>query len=60
MKKKQYLVLDQIIFKKEGWSKSEFDEFTDEFIELVENFNAQAGGGSSLHTEEEIDEMFDE
>lgn len=60
MKKKQYLVLDQIIFKKEGWSKLEYNEFLDEFIELVENFKAQTGGGTSLHTEEEVDEMFDE
>lgn len=60
MKKREYLVLDQIIFKKGGWSKSEHNEFLDSFIELVENFNAQAGGGCNLHTEEEIDELFED
>ena len=60
MKKRQYLLVDQIIFKKDGWSKGEYDEFVDEFLELVENFNAQSGGGFGRHTEDEVDEMYDE
>lgn len=59
-KKKEYIVVDQIIFKKEGWSKGELNEFIDEFIELVENFKGQAAGTFWPKTEDEIDEMLDD
>lgn len=53
------MVVDMILFKDKGWTKKEQNEFMDEFIELVENFKGQAGGGINLHTEEEVDNMYE-
>jgi hypothetical protein len=57
-KKKEYLVVDQVVYKEQGWSKQEINEFMDEFIELVENFKGQASGSFIPLTEEKIDEMY--
>ena len=59
MKKKQYLLIDMLVFKPEGWSKRELDDFNDELMELIENYKGQGGGSLSTHTEEQVDAMYD-
>lgn len=54
--KKKYLKIDQIIYRPWGWSEKAFDNFIDKYLELVESFSGQVGGGFSKLTDKEVDE----
>lgn len=50
---KQYLNMQGLIYKEEGWSEEDEDKFIDEYIALIEKFNAQTATSFRPSSEDE-------
>lgn len=57
---KQYLQIDGLVFREDGWTEDDETTFTNELIELIEKHNGQAGLGFQLKSEEELEEEDEE
>lgn len=54
--KKQYIeLLNGTIFREQGWTEEELDQFVDDFTEVVEKHGGQMACGYKLCAEDEME-----
>lgn len=52
--KTPYLKIEQILYNPKGWTKNSIDQFVDAYLEVVDQFKCQTGGGFLPRTEKEM------
>ncbi len=62
MDKKIHISIQGVITKnsQKEFTEKEYDQMTDDIIEVIENHDCSFGGGIGHHTEEEYCKMLDE
>lgn len=52
---KTYIKLEGLVFKPDGWSDGQFDQFVDKMIELAESFGNEVQSSVSFERKDELE-----
>lgn len=52
---KTYIKLEGLVFKPDGWTEDQFDQFVDKMTELVESFGSEVQSSVSFERKDELE-----